>query len=91
MKIPRQWKVSEILGLAVFDTTERKLGILRDVLQTGNNDVWAVESVLPNAPEILIPVLNSVIVDVNLIEKKIIVNLPQGLEQVYEVKNKRNK
>ncbi|MFC1501055.1 ribosome maturation factor RimM [Elusimicrobiota bacterium] len=89
--MPKQWKVSEIEGFEVFDTAEKKLGVLKDVLRTGSNDVWAVETSLPNAPEILIPALNSVIIDVNIDAKKITVDLPQGLKEVYEVKVKGSK
>ena len=86
-----QWDVSEIVGFEVFDTTERKLGVLKEVTKTGNNDVWVVETAFPNAPEILIPALSSVIVEVNIETKKIVVDLPQGLEQVYEIKVKTKK
>ena len=82
----KNWKVEEIAGFEVFDETGEKLGVLADVFPTGANDVFIVKSDTPHFPEILIPALVSIIVEIDVKNKKIVVNLPPGLKSVYEVK-----
>ncbi len=82
----KAFKVSDIAGFEVFDETGRKLGILVDVLPTKANDVFVVKSDLPKIPEILIPAKISIILEVDVPGKKIVVSLPSGLLNVYEVK-----
>lgn len=52
------------------------LGVLRDVLPTGANDVYVVGE---GASEILIPALKSVVLKIDLEQKRIEVDLPNGL------------
>ncbi|MCX5782716.1 MAG: PRC-barrel domain-containing protein [Elusimicrobia bacterium] len=85
--LTKSWKVSEIAGFEVFDETGQKLGVLIDVLPTKANDVFVVKSDLPKCPEILIPALFTVILEIDILNKKIIVNLPKGLKEIYEVRN----
>ena len=77
------WKVSEIAGSQVITEEGVFLGILKDVFGTGANDVFVVQK---DSSEILIPSLKSVILDVSLSEKKIVVRLPRGLEEIYASK-----
>lgn len=53
------------------------LGTLVDVLQTGANDVYAVET--PQKKEILLPAIRECILDVNVEEKKMLVHVLEGL------------
>ena len=82
----KNWKIEEISGFEVFDETGEKLGVLADVLPTNANDVFVVKSDSPKFPEILIPALVSIIVEIDVKNKKIVVSLPPGLKNVYEVK-----
>ena len=82
----RSWTVEEIAGFEVIDETGEKLGVLADVIPTGANDVFVVQSGSKNFPEILIPALVSIIIEIDVPNKKILVNLPPGLKDVYEVK-----
>lgn len=59
------------------------MGILEDVLPTHGNDVYVVKDA---DKEILIPALKSVVLSVSVPEKKIVVRLPEGLEDVYTQK-----
>ena len=77
------WKVSEIAGSEVLTEDGFVLGILKDVFGTGANDVFVVQK---GGGEILIPALKSVIKDVSLSEKKIVVRMPKGLEEIYAPK-----
>jgi len=84
--LKKSWKVAEIAGFEVFDETGEKLGILEDVLPTKANDVFVVKSGSTKSPEILIPALVSVIVEIDVENRKIMVKLPPGLISVYELK-----
>jgi len=63
--------------MEVFDEEGKSLGFLKEVLQTGSNDVYVVKG--DNSREILIPALKSVVKKVCFEENKMEVILPQGL------------
>lgn len=67
----------QLVGLAVYDMEKGYLGVLKEVLETGANDVYVVES--EQYGEILIPALKQVVLDVDLTEKKMQVKLLDGL------------
>jgi len=71
---------------------EKKLGTLKDIIQTGSNDVYIVQEESSEGSqgsqgsqgsegfrEILIPALKSVVKKVSVEEKKMWVSLPKGL------------
>lgn len=68
--------IDDLIGLDVYEG-ERKLGILKEVLQPGANDVYVVDS--PIYPELLIPALKTVILKVDLEAGRMDVALPKGL------------
>jgi 16S rRNA processing protein RimM len=68
--------ICDIVESEVFDIHGQLLGKLQDVLQTGSNDVYVVKN---DQREILIPALKTVVKEINLQNKKIIVDLPEGL------------
>jgi 16S rRNA processing protein RimM len=68
--------ICDLIESEVYDIHGEFLGKLRDVFQTGSNDVYVVKD---DTREILIPALKSVVKEINLQNKKIIVDLPEGL------------
>ena len=68
--------IRDIIGLTVKDE-EKEYGTVTDVFPTGSNDVYTVEK--KGEKPIYIPALKSVIKEVNLKEKYILVQLPEGL------------
>lgn len=73
--------IHDILGLNVVDESGALLGEIVDVLSTGANDVYVVR---PSAgqnkgQEILVPAIADVILEVKLVEKQVLVRLPDGL------------
>ncbi|MDR2426399.1 MAG: PRC-barrel domain-containing protein [Endomicrobium sp.] len=78
--LSKTWKVSDILGFEVFNQAGERLGVLSDVVSTGSNDVWVVKY---DGEEYLIPALKNVIKEVNVLRKKIFVELPNGFDSVY--------
>lgn len=79
---PGHYYVFDLVGMHVFTADGEELGEISDVLETGSNDVYVVEpkSVQEKKmPQILIPALKSVVLDINISAKKMVVQLPEGL------------
>lgn len=67
----------DLLGCQVYDEYNNLLGKVKDILETGSNDVYVVEG--ERHGEILIPALKSVVKEISLEEGTIKVILPKGL------------
>lgn len=67
----------QLKGLQVFDMQRGYLGILQEVLETGANDVYIIES--EKYGEILIPAIKQVIKEINLAQNSMQVELLPGL------------
>lgn len=68
--------ICDIIESEVYDVNIGLIGKLTDVLQTGSNDVYVVKQ---DKKEILIPALKAVVKEIDLKNKKITVDLPEGL------------
>ena len=66
----------QLIGLSVETIDGEPLGTLSAIFQTAGNDVYAVES---EGKELLIPAVEDVIREVDLLHGKLIVDLPEGL------------
>ena len=64
----------QLLGLRVIDESSQPVGVLVEIIETGANDVFVVKP--ESGPSILLPVIESVILSVNL-EKGEITVKPQ--------------
>jgi 16S rRNA processing protein RimM len=71
-----EYYVHQIEGLATVTAEGERLGTIREVLQTGANDVYVVEG--PKG-EILLPAIADVILGVDLDAGTITVRIPDGL------------
>lgn len=67
----------EIIGCRVVDDEGKELGVIQDILRPGANDVWVVK--MPNRQELLLPVIDDVVLDVNVQEKVVKIHLMEGL------------
>jgi 16S rRNA processing protein RimM len=67
----------ELIGLNVFGGDQKYLGRLESIIQTGSNDVYVVKN---GATELLIPALESVVQEIDLENKRMQVDLPEGLD-----------
>ena len=61
--------ICDLIGCEGTDTEGRKLGKMTDVMQPGGNDVYVFKGPLG---EVLVPALKSVVVEVNVEEKRIV-------------------
>lgn len=67
----------EIIGLDVIDQNLGNLGKVKEILAPGANDVWVVDS--KQYGEVLVPYIENVVLNIDLENKKIEVDLPEGL------------
>ena len=78
VKLPEDtYFIVDLIGLEVFDEEENLLGTIVDVFPTGSNDVYVVKDEL--GKQILLPAIGSVIKKVDIPNKKMKVNLIEGL------------
>ena len=67
----------DLIGLTVITDEGETLGKLKDVLQTGANDVYIVEQ--PSGKEVLIPAIKPCILTIDLEAGEMKVHLLEGL------------
>ncbi len=68
----------QIIGCKVVTTEGQELGVVKEILSPGANDVWVVKS-NDKKEDILIPYIEPVVKEVNLEDKKIIIKIIEGL------------
>lgn len=71
-----EYYIADLIGMEVY-REEGRLGTLRDVMQTGANDVYVVDS--PEYGEVLIPAIKACIINVDPAEGRMDVHLLPGL------------
>ena len=69
--------IVDLIGMEVWTDEGERLGTLTDVLQTGANDVYVVET--GEKKEILLPAIPSCILSVDLEEARMTVHVLEGL------------
>lgn len=67
----------QIMGMEVVTSDNRRLGRVEAIIPTGGNDVYVVRD---GEKEVLIPAIDSVVVDIDLNERVLRLDLPEGLE-----------
>jgi len=72
-----EYYLKDLLGLVVITEDGEDLGILRDVIFTGANDVYVVGD--GNSKDLLIPAIAKCILSVNIESKQMTVRLLEGL------------
>ena len=67
----------QIIGCEVFDENDKNLGEIIDILTPGANDVWVIKG--ENGKEILIPYIEDVVKKIDIISKKVNIEVMEGL------------
>ena len=75
-----EFYLADIMGMPVIDEEERELGVIREVLQTGANDVYIIQK--KRGGEILLPAIPSCILDIDFENNRRKVHLMPGLEEL---------
>ena len=72
--------ICDIIGCKVFLEDGAMIGIIKDVIETGASDVYSVERT--GMKDLLIPAVKEFIRNVDIAEGRIVVRLPEGLEDI---------
>jgi 16S rRNA processing protein RimM len=70
------WYLCDLIGLEVFQADHTHIGRIENIFSTGANDVFVVKG---GRKETLIPAIASVIRHIDLDQKTVTVELPEGL------------
>jgi 16S rRNA processing protein RimM len=68
--------VADLIGLRVETTDGRTVGLVRDVLETGANDVYAVDV---EGREVLIPAVDHVVRLIDVENGRVVIEAMEGL------------
>lgn len=72
-----EYFIADLIGLRVIDENGEELGVLKDVIETGANDVYAVD--MPDGRELLLPAIKQCILQVEPEEGFVRVHVLEGL------------
>lgn len=70
--------IYDLLESQVFDLESNLIGTVVDVIQGPSNDIYVVKSA-ENNKDYLIPAVKQFIIDVNIIDKRIVINPIEGM------------
>jgi len=72
-----EYFIADLIGIKVFDENGDELGILKDVIETGANDVYSIE--MTDGKELLLPAIKECILDVDVENAIMKVHVLDGL------------
>lgn len=75
-----EYFIYDIIGACVAEENGNKVGVLKEVLTTGANDVYVVER--EEGGELLLPVIKDCVLSVSPEDKKVVVHILPGLLDV---------
>ena len=68
---------ADMIGMDVFTEDGELFGALKDVMETGANDVYIIE--MSDGKEVLVPAIKQCILDVDIENRKMVIHLLEGL------------
>lgn len=72
-----EYYIADLIGITVYNEDDTVLGTLKDVIETGANDVYLVK--MEDGRELMIPALKECILDVDIENGRMKVHLLKGL------------
>lgn len=72
-----EYFIADMIGMKVCTEDGSEFGTLKDVMETGANDVYIIDS--PEHGEVLIPAIKECILDVDMEEGRMTIHLMEGL------------
>ena len=72
-----EYFVADLIGIDVWEDNGEKLGVLKDVIETGANDVYMIT--LEDGKELLLPAIKECILNVDVENRKMEVHVMEGL------------
>ena len=72
-----EYYIADLMGLDVYLESGEKFGVRTDVMETGANDVYIVET--EEGKEVLIPAIHECVLDIDVEENRMEIHLMDGL------------
>lgn len=72
-----EYFIADMIGMDVFAEDGELFGALKDVMETGANDVYIIE--MSDGKEVLVPAIKQCILDVDIENRKMVIHLLEGL------------
>ena len=72
-----EYFIADMIGMSVYTEDGEEFGSLKDVLETGANDVYIIDSLQHG--EVLVPAIKQCILDVDVEQCKMVIHLLEGL------------
>lgn len=72
-----EYFIADLMGLRVVDENEQEIGVLKEVMETGANDVYVIE--MADGREFLLPAIKQCVLQVNVEEGFVRVHVLEGL------------
>ena len=72
-----EYFIADMIGMDVFTEDGELFGALKDVMETGANDVYIIE--MSDGKEVLVPAIKQCILDVDIENRKMVIHLLEGL------------
>ena len=72
-----EYFIADMIGMDVFTEDGELFGALKDVMETGANDVYIIE--MSDGKEVLVPAIKQCILDVGMENRKMVIHLLEGL------------
>ena len=72
-----EYFIADLQGLTVIDEEDKEIGVLRDVMETGANDVYIID--MTDGREVLVPAIKECILQVDVEAGKMQIHLMDGL------------
>lgn len=72
-----EYFIADMIGLQVFTDDGKEFGTMREVLETGANDVYIIDS--KEHGEVLVPAIKQCILEVDIEGGKMVIHLMEGL------------
>ena len=72
--------IADLIGLNVVKENGEKIGVIADVFNTGSNDIYDIKR--DGQKNLLLPVIEDVVLNISLEDKKVTVRMMEGLEDL---------
>ncbi len=72
-----EYFIADLMGLKVLDEEEQEIGVLRQVIETGANDVYAID--MKDGRELLLPAIKQCVLEVDVEAGFIKIHILEGL------------
>ena len=72
-----EYFIADLIDINVYDEEDKPFGILKDVIETGANDVYDIK--MNDGRSVLVPAIKECILSVDIENRKMVIHLLDGL------------